>query len=73
MSRSGVSSFSDSSGRCAVARSHENVGGAVRRDKEWVERQAFDQLKAELSQAFAVPESAYEALAAAEVIARNRT
>ena len=35
-------------------------------------KQAFDRLKAELGRAFAAPESAYEALTAAEVIARNR-
>lgn len=43
-----------------------------RHDKERRERDAFDGLKAELIQAFAVPDSSYSALSAAEVIARNR-
>jgi hypothetical protein len=43
-----------------------------RRDKERVEKEAFDRLKAELGYAFAAPESTYEPLTAAEVIARNR-
>jgi hypothetical protein len=45
----------------------------IRRDKERAEREAFDQLKAELSHAFAAPEPSYKPLAPAEVIARNRT
>ena len=50
----------------------EYVRDLVRRDKERREREAFDRLKAELSQAFAAPEDSYVALTAAEVIARNR-
>jgi len=57
--------------------SYENVSeyirDLIRRDKERVEKEAFDRLKAELGHAFAAPESAYEPLTAAEVIARNRT
>jgi putative addiction module CopG family antidote len=57
--------------------SYENVSeyirDLIRRDKERVEKEAFERLKAELSQAFAAPESSYEPLTAAEVIARNRT
>lgn len=57
--------------------SYENVSeyirDLIRRDKERVEKERFDRLKAELAQAFAAPESAYEPLTAAEVIARNRT
>ncbi|HUO94358.1 MAG TPA: hypothetical protein VMU22_15640 [Rhizomicrobium sp.] len=56
--------------------SYENVSeyirDLIRRDKERVEKEAFDRLKAELGHAFAAPESAYEPLTAAEVIARNR-
>jgi putative addiction module CopG family antidote len=56
--------------------SYENVSeyirDLIRRDKDRVEREAFDRLKAELSHAFAVPESSYQPLAAADVIARNR-
>ncbi len=50
----------------------EYVRDLIRRDKERVETQAFDRLKAELRQAFAAPESSYKPLTAAEVIARNR-
>ena len=57
--------------------SYENVSeyirDLIRHDKERVEREAFDRLKAELTHAFAAPESSYKALTAAEVIARNRT
>lgn len=50
----------------------EYVRDLIRRDKEHREQEAFDRLKAELTQAFAAPESAYVPLTAAEVIARNR-
>jgi putative addiction module CopG family antidote len=57
--------------------SYENVSeyirDLIRRDKERVEKEAFDRLKAELGHAFAAPESTYEPLTAADVIARNRT
>lgn len=57
--------------------SYENVSeyirDLIRRDKERVEQAAFDRLKAELTHAFAAPESSYRRLTAAEVIARNRT
>jgi Arc/MetJ-type ribon-helix-helix transcriptional regulator len=57
--------------------SYENVSeyvrDLIRRDKARVEKEAFDRLKAELSHAFVAPDSAYEPLTAAEVIARNRT
>ncbi|MDN2565209.1 transcriptional regulator [Aquibium sp. A9E412] len=57
--------------------SYENVSeyirDLIRRDKDRVEREAFDRLKAELTHAFAAPESTYQPLTAAEVIARNRT
>jgi hypothetical protein len=45
----------------------------IRRDKERVEREAFDRLKAELAHAYAAPDSSYQPLTAADVIARNRT
>jgi len=50
----------------------EYVRDLIRRDKERRELEAFDRLKAELTQAFAAPEESYVALTAAEVIARNR-
>ena len=56
--------------------SYENVSeyirDLIRRDKERVEAEAFERLKAELTQAFAAPEDSYKALTATEVIARNR-
>jgi antitoxin ParD1/3/4 len=57
--------------------SYENVSeyirDLIRRDKERAEQEAFNRLKAELAHAFAAPEDSYQALTAAEVIARNRT
>lgn len=57
--------------------SYENVSeyirDLIRRDKERVETEAFDRLKAELTRAFAAPDDSYKPLTAAEVIARNRT
>jgi putative addiction module CopG family antidote len=56
--------------------SYENVSeyirDLIRRDKERIEKERFDRLKAELAHAFAAPESTYEPLTAAEIIARNR-
>lgn len=56
--------------------SYENVSeyirDLIRRDKERVEAEAFNRLKAELTRAFAAPEETYKSLTAAEVIARNR-
>lgn len=51
----------------------EYVRDLIRRDKERREQEAFDRLKAELTHAFAAPESSYVPLTAAEVIARNRS
>jgi putative addiction module CopG family antidote len=55
--------------------SYENVSeyvrDLIRRDKERVEREAFERLKAELVTAFAAPESEYEAIDPEEVVARN--
>ena len=57
--------------------SYENVSeyirDLIRRDKERAEREAFARLKAELVHAYAAPESSYQPLTAADVIARNRT
>lgn len=50
----------------------EYVRDLIRRDKERVEAEAFDRLKAGLVLAFAAPDSAYESLTVAQVIARNR-
>lgn len=50
----------------------EYVRDLIRRDKERREQEAFDRLKAELTQAFAAPDESYVTLTAAEVIARNR-
>lgn len=55
---------------------YENVSeylrDLIRRDKERKEQQAFERLKTELAHAFAAPESSYQPLTAADVIARNR-
>jgi putative addiction module CopG family antidote len=51
----------------------EYIRDLIRRDRERAEREAFERLKAELTLTFAAPESSYEALTAADVIARNRT
>ena len=57
--------------------SYENVSeyirALIRNDKERVEREAFERLKAELALSFAAPEDSYTPLTAAEVIARNRS
>jgi antitoxin ParD1/3/4 len=50
----------------------EYIRDLIRRDKERAEQAAFDRLKTELAHAFAAPESTYQPLTAAEVIARNR-
>ena len=50
----------------------EYVRDLIRRDKEAREATAFARLKAELTHAFAAPESSYKALTAADVMARNR-
>jgi Arc/MetJ-type ribon-helix-helix transcriptional regulator len=55
--------------------SYENVSDYVldliRRDKDRVDRQAFNRLKAQLVDAFAAPDDAYDALTAHGVIERN--
>ena len=50
----------------------EYVRDLIRRDKERGESEAFERLKAELTHAFAAPDSSYRPLTAAEVIARNK-
>ena len=50
----------------------EYVRDLIRKDKEESEERAFERLKAELTRAFATPESTYERVSAAEVIKRNR-
>ena len=56
--------------------SYENVSeyirDLIRRDKEHVEQQSFERLKAELARAFSAPESSYVQLSATEVIKRNQ-
>jgi len=49
----------------------EYVRDLIRRDKTKSEAQAFERLKAELKLAFAAPESSYQTLTAADIIARN--
>lgn len=56
--------------------SYENVSeyvrDLIRKDMARSERAAFDRLKAELDRGFAAPDSAYVALTADDVIARNQ-
>ncbi|HEY3812958.1 MAG TPA: addiction module antitoxin [Caulobacteraceae bacterium] len=49
----------------------EYVRDLIRRDKARADDDAFDRLKAELTQAFAAPDSTYQALDASAVIERN--
>ncbi|WP_439633058.1 ribbon-helix-helix domain-containing protein [Glycocaulis sp.] len=50
----------------------EYVRDLIRRDKERAEQAAFDRLKAELTHAFAAPDSSYKPLTAADVVRRNQ-
>lgn len=49
----------------------EYVRDLIRRDKERTEAEQFDRLKAELTRAFAAPQSSYAPLDADAVITRN--
>jgi antitoxin ParD1/3/4 len=51
----------------------EYIRDLIRRDKERVEQEAFERLKAELQHAFAAADDTFEPLTAADVIARNRS
>lgn len=53
-------------------RRSEYIRDLICRDKERMDKEAFDRLEAELTQAFAAPESSYKPLTAVEVIARNQ-
>ena len=50
----------------------EYVRDLIRRDKERIECEAFERLKAELSAAIAAPDDTYGGLSANELIDRNR-
>lgn len=50
----------------------EYVRDLIRRDKARAESETFERLKAELSRAFAAPDSVYRPLDAETLIARNR-
>ncbi|MEY3006467.1 MAG: hypothetical protein RI942_809 [Pseudomonadota bacterium] len=49
----------------------EYIRDLIRRDKARVDQNAFERLRAELTHAYAAPDSSYTSLTAAEVIARN--
>jgi len=49
----------------------EYVRDLIRRDRERAEAEGFERLKAELTAAFAAPETAYEVLDAETIITRN--
>lgn len=50
----------------------EYVRDLIRRDKERAEAEAFQKLKAELQQAFSVPEDQYVEMTAERFLARHR-
>jgi len=50
----------------------EYIRDLIRRDRERVEQEHFERLKATLMHAFSAPDDTYQPLTAAEVIARNR-
>ena len=50
----------------------EYIRDLIRHDRERAEREAFDRLKAELSHAFTAPESTFQPLTKADVVARCR-
>jgi antitoxin ParD1/3/4 len=50
----------------------EYVRDLIRRDKERADEEAFQRLKAELTLAFAAPDSEFISLTADDVIARNK-
>ncbi len=50
----------------------EYIRDLIRHDKDRKDRAAFEPLKAELTRAYAAPESCCTPLTAADVIARNR-
>ena len=49
----------------------EYIRDLIRRDMDRWDREAFDRLKAELTQAFAAPDTSYQPLTASDVIHRN--
>jgi len=51
----------------------EYVRDLIRRDKERVEQEAFQKLKAELQLAFSAPEESYIRMTAEEFLARHRS
>ena len=50
----------------------EYVRDLIRRDRDRVETEVFERLKAELHRAFSAPDDSYQPLDAAAVIARGR-
>ncbi|MGA9657853.1 MAG: hypothetical protein WBQ60_01965 [Asticcacaulis sp.] len=50
----------------------EYIRDLIRKDRDKADEAALQRLKAELTHAFAAPESSYKPMSAADVIARNR-
>ena len=50
----------------------EYIRNLIRNDKERVETQAFEYLKAELELAFSAPDTTYSSVTAADIIGRNK-
>jgi len=49
----------------------EYVRSLIRSDKQRIEQQAFEQLRAELQLAFSIPDESYSTLSASDIINRN--
>ena len=50
----------------------EYIRNLIRNDKERVDTQAFEYLKAELELAFSAPDTSYSSVTAADIIGRNQ-
>ncbi len=50
----------------------EYVRNLIRHDKERMERQKFEYLKAELELAFSAPDTTYTSITATDIIGRNK-
>lgn len=56
----------------AYENTSEYVRNLIRNDKERVEQQAFERLKAELELAFSAPDTSYTSVSAADIIGKNK-
>ncbi len=56
----------------AYENTSEYVRNLIRNDKERIEQQAFERLKAELELAFSAPDTSYTAVTAADIMGKNK-